>query len=514
MNKLLLTNRYLSFFHLKCGCSRTDGFQLGTSQLGSLFSFLQLLLGLAVFCQVKSSNFFSLFNLSLVGLDLLLQLVGQVTHTILVLAVFFLLELQFLDTPLSTLECLEALTSLGLSRSKFHFKLADPHFQLGHGILASLHGMGFSISQASLQFAELSIKCPLGSGLSVDMVLFSSELISQPSSINHGSLGFLLRVLGILEGLINLGLESMDNRFQATLVMHSLGVDDLHLIDSSASIRQFRIQLALSTLSRIQKSTRLLNLTTESIGLAFSNANSLHDFLALTGLFLKSLDGFAEVSLVTLDGLLAFSVSLVGMVKGNLKLIDVRLKLLLDAKSFSLGTLLCFKRSSKRLHGTLVVLPGIIKLLFLLLDPAVDLLTDLAELKLSPQDLVLLLFKSSLSLFQSSLELFLLNFQASALLVKLMDGPASISKLIQKILDFISQVLVFPLDNIKLLNHFIMSSLESEKLAVVVAAFLLAGFNLGRHIISLGFPFTNDFVEVLATLLSDDGSSVGPLVFH
>merc|ERR1719333_1343128 len=305
MNKLLLTNRYLSFFHLKCCCSRMDGFQLGTSQLGSLFSFLQLLLGLAVFCQVKSSNFFSLFNLSLVGLDLLLQLVGQVTHTILVLAVFFLLEL----------ECLEALTSLGLSRSKFHFKLADPHFQLGHGILASLHGMGFSISQASLQFAELSIKCPLGSGLSVDMVLFSSELISQPSSINHGSLGFLLRVLGILEGLINLGLESMDNRFQATLVMHSLGVDDLHLIDSSASIRQFRIQLALSTLSRIQKSTRLLNLTTESIGLAFSNANSLHDFLALTGLFLKSLDGFAEVSLVTLDGLLAFSVSLVGMVK-------------------------------------------------------------------------------------------------------------------------------------------------------------------------------------------------------
>merc|ERR1712066_199539 len=79
----------------------------------------------------------------------------------------------------------------------------------------------------------------------------------------------------------------------------------------------------------------------------------------------------------------------------------------------------------------------------LLLNLAVNLLTDLSKFQLSPQDLVLLLLESSLSLFQSSLQLFLLNLKTSALLVKLMDGTATVTKLIQKVLDFISQILVF-----------------------------------------------------------------------
>merc|ERR1719158_2439852 len=132
--------------------------------------------------------------------------------------------------------------------------------------------------------------------------------------------------------------------------MHSFGVDTQHFINSSTSIREFTIQLTLGTISRIQKSSRLFNLTTESICLAFSNTNSLHDFLASTGLFFITLNSIPELPLITLDGLLTFSICLVGMIKSNFKLIDVRLKLLLDTKGFSLSTLFSFKRGSKRLH--------------------------------------------------------------------------------------------------------------------------------------------------------------------
>merc|ERR1712088_595733 len=168
--------------------------------------------------------------------------------------------------------------------------------------------------------------------------------------------------------------------------MHSFGVDSQHFINSSTSIREFTIQLTLGTISRIQKSSRLFNLTTESICLTFSNTNSLHDFLASTGLFFIALNSISELSLITLDGLLTFSICLVGMIK--------------------------------------------------------------SKFKLSSQDLVFFLFKSSFSLFQSRLEFFLLYFQATTLLIQFMDGSTTISKLIQEILDFISQVLVFPFDYI------------------------------------------------------------------
>jgi hypothetical protein len=65
------------------------------------------------------------------------------------------------------------------------------------------------------------------------------------------------------------------------------------------------------------------------------------------------------------------------------------------------------------------------------------------------------------------------------------DRSASITKLVKEILDLISQVLVLPLDNIKLLNGLIPSSLQTEELTVVVAALLLAGINFSSKIINL-----------------------------
>merc|ERR1719186_2453749 len=120
---------------------------------------------------------------------------------------------------------------------------------------------------------------------------------------------------------------------------------------------------------------------------------------------------------------------------------------------------------------------------------------------LSSENLVLLLLKSTFSLFQSSLKLLLLNFKAATLFVQLMDGSATISQLVKKILDLISQILIFPPHNIKLLISLIPSSLNSESFRVVVAAFSMAGFKLSHHIVSLGLPFSSDLVKVASTLL-------------
>merc|ERR1719474_1386390 len=90
----------------------------------------------------------------------------------------------------------------------------------------------------------------------------------------------------------------------------------------------------------------------------------------------------------------------------------------------------------------------------------------------------------------------------------------TISKLVQEVLDLISEILVLALDNIQLLNSLLMSSPQAEEFAVEVAALLLAGINFSRDIFSLGLPFADDLVKVAATLLSDDSGSVDTFVLH
>ncbi len=64
------------------------------------------------------------------------------------------------------------------------------------------------------------------------------------------------------------------------------------------------------------------------------------------------------VYLVALNGLLGLTVGLVGVVQGDLQLVDVSLQLLLDPERLRLGALLRLQRGLHRLHGALVVLPA------------------------------------------------------------------------------------------------------------------------------------------------------------
>merc|ERR1712241_118117 len=244
-------------------------------------------------------------------------------------------------------------------------------------------------------------------------------------------------------------MDSMDSRLKVVLFRSSLLVDGSHFIDSRPGLSQFHISLLLAPVCRVQQSTRLLQFSLESIGLSLSKSSLLSNFHLLTEFFLQERFSVPQLSLVTLDRLVSFRVGFVGVVKSNFQLIDVSLQLLLDPQSLSLGTRLSLKGSLHGLHGTLVIFACVVELLFLL---------------------------------KSCLEPFLLNLQTAALLVKLVNGAASISQLVKQILDLISQILVLPLNNIQLLNCFIPCSLQPEELTVVVTVLLLAGFNFSKEI--------------------------------
>merc|ERR1711937_1031570 len=95
-----------------------------------------------------------------------------------------------------------------------------------------------------------------------------------------------------------------------------------------------------------------------------------------------------------------------------------------------------------------------------------------------------------------------------------MDGAPAVTKLIKKILDFISKVLVLTADNVKLLIGFIKSSLQTKSFSIEVAALRVGSINLGHKIFCFDFPFSHHFVKVAATLFSDHGSSMSSLILH
>merc|ERR1719336_3075254 len=145
---------------------------------------------------------------------------------------------------------------------------------------------------------------------------------------------------------------------------------------------------------------------------------------------------------------------------------------------------------------------------------AVDFLPNLSKLQGGPQDLVLLRLKGALSLLQPLLQLLLLRFQPPPLLVQLVDGAAAIAKLVEKILDLVSQVLVLAPHDVQLLVGLVQRRLQAEPLGIEVPALRVASIQLSMEILGLGFPFTDDLVEVTSSLLGDAGSGVSPLVLH
>merc|ERR1719208_442092 len=227
------------------------------SHSGAILSLLQLLLSLAELGQVEGSNLLGFLNLLLVGLDLLLELGGQVGHAVLVLPILVILELELLDFTVGLLVRLHVLSSAGLDIAKLNLELTDASLQLGHGRLATTHSALIGVSKTVLKFSKLGLKSSLALGEGGGVVLFRSGLISKSGGINHGLLGLLLRVLGLVQKVINLSLHGVEGSLNTSLVSRSSGVDGVHLIDSIASISQLGLSLSLASLSRVQESSGL-----------------------------------------------------------------------------------------------------------------------------------------------------------------------------------------------------------------------------------------------------------------
>merc|ERR1719206_1727843 len=110
------------------------------------------------------------------------------------------------------------------------------------------------------------------------------------------------------------------------------------------------------------------------------------------------------------------------MIKANFQLVDFSLKLFLNTKGLSFGTLLSFNGGSNRIHCTGMVFPCVVEVIFFF------------------------------------------SFQSTALLIKIMNRASSFSKLVKEIFDFISEIFILAFDNIKLLNSFILSCFQAEQL--------------------------------------------------
>merc|ERR1719220_1569499 len=262
------------------------GTEGGLGHAGAVPGLLQLLLSLAELGQVEGGDLLGLLDLLLVGLDLALQLAGQVGHAVLVLPVLVILELELLDLTVSLLVSLHVLAGVGLDVAELNLKLPDPGLQLGHGGLAPAHGGVIGVGQTVLELAQLGLHGSLALGEGGGVILLGPQLVSQAGRVHHRLLGLLLGVLGLVQQVVNLCLHGVQGALHTALVSRGAGVDGGHLVDSGAGVAQLGLGLPLAALGRVQQSSGLLDLALESVGAAVSKAGLLGHLLADTASFL------------------------------------------------------------------------------------------------------------------------------------------------------------------------------------------------------------------------------------
>merc|ERR1719159_1168627 len=288
---------------------------------------------------------------------------------------------------------------------------------------------------------------------------------------------------------------------------------DEHWADSSltrslASLSSFSAPLrARSACSGAE----LLDLAGQDGAAALSHVVGLAGLVAGTGLVLDLALHLADGLLVFLDVLLQLGLAAVGLVQGNLELVDVLLKLLLDAQSLGLALGLGLQGSLDGLDGALVVAAGVLELLLLILDAAVDLRAHAGDLQLSAHDLGLLLLESRLGLLKGSLELFFLQLKTPAGLVQLVDVAASLAQLVGQVVDLVGEVLVLAAQGIHGVVSLLDLGLDTEELGRVAAGLLLAVLELALEVVALALPLSDGLVESTLFLLKVVGVGLAAL---
>merc|ERR1719379_1883242 len=432
-------------------------------------------------------------------------------HALHVLAVLLSLEGEFLESPVGLAEVLGGLLVAALLGVELSLKLTDAGLKLGDDTLASLEGGGLSLIKTALELGDGDLEL-LAEPVDVDgVLLLTAELLSQVGGVGGSLLGLLLGVLQLGDGIIHISLHGLEVLLQLSLGASQHGVLASKLLDALSSIVQFNLGSLLRSVGSLQGNAHLLQLRGEHVAAALRHVVGLTSLLAGTLLLLEGSAELLDLGQVLLDLLHGLSIGAVGVIKRHLQLIDVSLKLLLHAESLLLGLGLSLKGSLHGFEGASVVLAGVLKLLLLLSEAAVDLLADLGELKLSADNLSLLLLKGGLSLLKSGLKLLLLHLKTAAGLVKLVDGFATLAELVGEVVDLVGEKLVLALESLNVLLRLLILGLKLEELSRVGLGLVLAGDELGGEVLALGLPLSNELVELALLLLHGGGIGVGAL---
>merc|ERR1719490_259798 len=183
----------------------SKGLLVGVSTLSSIGD---AVLGLPVLSQVEGSDLLGLLDLLLVGLDLALQLVDESLHSLVVLPVLVLLVAQLLDFALRLAHVLLSISHAPVLSIQLRFELTDASVHLGHGLLATLEGLGLGLIDAGLHVLDLSIQKLALPLKTLSSILLTAELIGQPGGVNHGTLGLLFAEAGLGSHLVQVAGES------------------------------------------------------------------------------------------------------------------------------------------------------------------------------------------------------------------------------------------------------------------------------------------------------------------
>lgn len=239
-----------------------------------------------------------------------MQLVDQILHAFVVLAVLLRLEAQLLDAALRLAQVLLGIGMSPLLTIQLVLELADALLQLLDGLLAALEGVGLGFIETDLELLDLLLQSLPQFLLGLGMILLSAELISQAGGINHSLLGLLLGVLGLVQEFVQVGVQGLQLRLQLPLGSGDGGVLGGNLVQLLVGIGQLLLGLATATVGLLQQSARLLQFVLEGVGTTLGDTQLFAGIVAGALLLLEGGLDVLKLLLVTLDVLLGLGVSL------------------------------------------------------------------------------------------------------------------------------------------------------------------------------------------------------------
>ncbi|KAF1768357.1 hypothetical protein GCK72_000169 [Caenorhabditis remanei] len=202
-----------------------------------------------------------------------------------------------------------------------------------------------------------------------------------------------------------------------------------------------------------------------------------------------------------LQVLLSVDVGLVGVIQSDLQLVDVGLQLLFSSSQLCLALRLSLKGSLDGFECTLMVLSGILELFLLLLNPLLNLRSDLLNLDLESEHLALLGFKRGFCLVERVLELVLFLLQSSDRLVHFLVSSSSLTDLLVDVADLLGVDLVLSSQRLDLLAEVVHRRAEFEDFSRGVSGVSGGRIDLLLNIINLSLPVINNLVECSLLLL-------------